>query len=270
VPLPPNPVLVTFDDGYRDNAEVALPILQKHGVSAVFFVTTQYVTDRRLFWWDRASLLMKRTQREVLELTYPVKRRIEVGTDERSRAKGLKNALAPVKAHFGLDVRRYLDELEAATGVAFGRAEETKLADQHVMSWDQVRSLRDGGMAVQSHTRSHRILGTLDEAALADELGGAREELMAQLKSDVFAVAYPVGRGLACAPTARMAIRKAGYELGFSNGTGLNQVLRFDPLDVKRLSLEVDLPDAYFHGMVALPYFAYEPHGDPRRSDLQY
>ncbi len=62
------------------------------------------------------------------------------------------------------------------------------------------------------------------------------------------------------APEARRAIRRAGYELGFSNGTGQSNVLQFDPLDVRRLSLEVDLSDAYFRGMVAMPYFAYEPN----------
>lgn len=269
-PLPPNPVLVTFDDGYRDNHDVALPILQKHGVRAVFFVTTNYLTERRLFWWDRGSLLLKRCTKEVIELNYPTPRRILLGTDAKTRARALKSALAPVKAHFGIDVPRYLEELESATGVTFSRDEERALAEKNLLTWDQVRAMARAGMAIQSHTRSHRILVTLDEKALDEELGGAREELEGQLKQKVTAVAYPVGKGLACAPEARRAIRRAGYELGFSNGTGLNSTLRFDPLDVRRLSLEVDVSDAYFRGMVALPYFAYEPHGDSRRSDFAY
>jgi peptidoglycan/xylan/chitin deacetylase (PgdA/CDA1 family) len=266
-PLPPNPVLVTFDDGYRDNHDVALPLLEKHGVRAVFFVTTQNLTERRLFWWDRACLLLRRCKKDVLELTYPTARRISLGTDEKTRARALRMALAPVKAHFGLDVPRYLEELERATGVTFSRDEERALAEDNLLTWDQVRAMHRAGMGVQSHTRSHRILVTLDEKGLDEELGGAREELESQLRDRVTAVAYPVGRGLTCAPAARRAIRRAGYELGFSNGTGLNSTLRFDPLDVRRLSLEVDLSDAYFRGMVALPYCAYEPHGDGRRPD---
>jgi peptidoglycan/xylan/chitin deacetylase (PgdA/CDA1 family) len=269
-PLPSNPVLVTFDDGYRDNHDVALPILKKHGVRAVFFITTHYLTERRLFWWDRASLLLRRSKKEVLELTYPTTRRILLGKDEKTRARALRTALAPVKAHWGLDVRRYLEELEHATGVTFSRDEEKRLAEENLLTWDQVRAMRAEGMAVQSHTRSHRILVTLDEKSLDEELGGAREELEHQLRERVIAVAYPVGRSLACAPAARRAIRRAGYELGFSNGTGLNTTFRFDPLEIRRLSLEVDLTDAYFRGMVALPYFAYEPHGYARRSDHAY
>lgn len=266
-PLPPNPVLITFDDGYRDNHDVAMPILQKHGIRAVFFVTTQNISERRLFWWDRASLLLKRSKKEVLELTYPTQRRILLGSDDKSRARALRAALVPVKAHFGLDVPRYLEELERATDVTFTREEELAIAEATLMTWDQVRAMHRAGMAIQSHTRSHRILMTLDEKALDEELGGAREEVEAQIHDRVTAVAYPVGKGLTCAPTARRAIRRAGYELGFSNGTGLNNTLRFDPFDVRRLSLEVDLSDAYFRGMVALPYFAYEPHGGGHRPE---
>src|SRR5216110_1527820 len=52
-PLPPNPALITFDDGYRDNHDQALPILLRHGARAVFFVATRYVDERRLYWWER-------------------------------------------------------------------------------------------------------------------------------------------------------------------------------------------------------------------------
>lgn len=45
-PLPPGAVLITFDDGYRDNLENALPILREHGYPAVVFVPIGYLDDR--------------------------------------------------------------------------------------------------------------------------------------------------------------------------------------------------------------------------------
>jgi peptidoglycan/xylan/chitin deacetylase (PgdA/CDA1 family) len=269
-PLPPNPVLITFDDGYRDNYDVALPLLKKHGIRAVFFIATDFITERRLFWWDRASLILRRSKREQIELTYPSKRRVVLGNDDATHARALRSVLAPVKSHFGVDVQRYLEQLEKATDVVVSAEEERKLADEHLLDWDQIKQMHAAGMSIESHTRTHRILGTLDDRALEEELGGAREVIEGKLGHQVTAVAYPVGKGLACAPMARRAIRRAGYELGFSNGTGLNTTLRFDSLDVRRLSMEVDLPEAYFRGMVALPYFAYEPHGDSGRSDITY
>src|SRR6187431_3322447 len=52
-PLPKNPVMVTFDDGYRSCHDVALPILRAVGVRATFFIATSFVTERRLYWWER-------------------------------------------------------------------------------------------------------------------------------------------------------------------------------------------------------------------------
>src|SRR5690606_15431462 len=70
-PLPPNPVCVTFDDGYRDNLEIALPILQRHGVPAIFFIATSYLEERRLFWWDRVAYLVKASRKDEIVLDYP-------------------------------------------------------------------------------------------------------------------------------------------------------------------------------------------------------
>lgn len=52
--LPEKPVIITLDDGYVDNYENALPILQKHGLRATFFVVTQFVDEGRVGYltWD--------------------------------------------------------------------------------------------------------------------------------------------------------------------------------------------------------------------------
>lgn len=252
--LPPNPVLVTFDDGYRDNHDVALPVLSRLGIPAVFFVATSYVEERRLFWWDRVCLVMKRSPRPFVELEYPH----HLTLDLRDRTKAAHRAMHVIKSHFDLDLPRFLEELERAAGVSISREEERELAHRHVMTWDQVRALRDAGMSVQSHTRTHRVLHTLDDASLQRELVGSRRELEEVLDERVTSVAYPVGKGLLRAPHARNAIRAAGYEMGFTNGTGINHVWSFDRIDVRRLSVEIDIPDAYFHAMMAFPYLAYE------------
>ncbi len=255
--LPPNPVLITFDDGYRDNYDVALPILQKHGVPAVFFIATDYVEERRLFWWDRINYVLKHSEREVLELTYPRRRSLPRARPD-DRARTIRALLSIAKAHFDLDLSRFLEHVEQAAGVSISREEERQMVEPLLMTWKEVRAMRAAGMAVQSHTRTHRTLHTLTERGLHDELHGSRMKLEEVLGEPVRAVAYPVGKGLDKAPAARAALRAAGYELGFSNGSGVNSLWRFDPLNVRRVSLEVDLGDANFRGMVAVPYLAYD------------
>ena len=65
--LPDRAVTVTFDDGYADNAEVALPILQRHGVPATFFVATGYLNGGRM-WNDSIIEAIRRAPATELDL----------------------------------------------------------------------------------------------------------------------------------------------------------------------------------------------------------
>jgi peptidoglycan/xylan/chitin deacetylase (PgdA/CDA1 family) len=254
--LPANAVLVTFDDGYRDNHDVALPILRRHGVRATFFVAVDYVRERRLYWWDRIALIVKRSSRDCIRLDYP--QRLELPLrGARSRKEAVRKAQRIVKDTRGLDLHRFLEELEDAAGASLDRGEERRLAEQTVMNWHHVLALRDAGMDVQSHTRSHRVLQTLDDADLTRELRGSREELECVLGRTVSAVSYPVGKPLGDDPRIKRAVRECGYELGFSNGTGSNRLDAFDPFDAHRISLDLSLADEMFRTMLALPWLAY-------------
>src|SRR5207248_8604988 len=61
-PLPERPALITFDDGYRDNREIVLPILREAGVSACFFITTGFIGTPVIPWWDQVACCMKRAR----------------------------------------------------------------------------------------------------------------------------------------------------------------------------------------------------------------
>jgi peptidoglycan/xylan/chitin deacetylase (PgdA/CDA1 family) len=60
VPLPEKPVVLTFDDGYRDNYENAFPLLRKRGMTATFFVITDFIDEQRPLYlsWDMAREML--------------------------------------------------------------------------------------------------------------------------------------------------------------------------------------------------------------------
>jgi peptidoglycan/xylan/chitin deacetylase (PgdA/CDA1 family) len=254
--LPPNPLLITFDDGYLDNHDTALPILRAHGARAAFFIATSYIEERRLFWWDRVNHLVKSSRAPAIELTYPRPMRLLLAT-ERDRKRAVTALLRVIKDHFGLDLPRFLDEVSRAARVALDAAEERRLVDRTLMTWDHVRALRRAGMDIGSHTCTHRVLQTLPPDALARELAGSRSDLEKVLGEPVRTISYPVGKALAYTPAIRNAVHAAGYELGFSNGTGVNHVWRFDALDARRISMDVGLSPTFYRAMVTLPYLAY-------------
>jgi peptidoglycan/xylan/chitin deacetylase (PgdA/CDA1 family) len=251
--LPPSPLLITFDDGYRDNYDVALPILHKHRLSATFFVATRFVDERRLFWWDRVNYLLKASTRPKVELAYPYRIALPLG---RRTGHAIRAVLRLVKEHYDLDVERFLEELAEAANVPFNRAIETALADEHVMSWRDVRALHEAGMSVQSHTHTHRVIHTLTPADLDDELVRSRRLLESAIGARVAAIAYPVGRG-PCPHNIKDAVRRAGYALAFSSRSGINPIAGFDVLDANRLTIDTAMSEREFKAIMALPALAY-------------
>jgi peptidoglycan/xylan/chitin deacetylase (PgdA/CDA1 family) len=259
-PLPKNPVMVTFDDGYRSCLDVALPILRAVGVPATFFISTSFISERRLFWWEKIAWAQSHATCETATLTYPSPLTIA------PRGPASHVVLTDVvKDTPGLDVARFLDHLFAMFGVDWNAEIEAHHADELVMTWDDVRALAQAGMGIESHARRHLVLTTLDRARLRDELEGSRRELEAQVGRPIRALAYPVGRRLANAPHVREAAIAAGYRLGFSNASGttriwprpLRGVWPTDPFDVRRLSTERDMSDAMYFTQVAVPRLAY-------------
>ena len=115
--LPPNPCLITFDDGYRDCHDIALPILQSHSLRATFFIATDYVDQRRVYWWDRINYLMRKSEKDRVHLSYPHDLALDLKTDLNA---AIRQLLRLVKDEFGLDVNRFLDELARAVGVPGG------------------------------------------------------------------------------------------------------------------------------------------------------
>ncbi len=259
-PLPKNPVMVTFDDGYRACHDVALPILRAVGLRATFFIATSFVSDRRVFWWERIALAL--SQAKVTSVTIPYPHPFELTPKDPRAHRKLTNM---IKDTPGLDVDRFLDEISRALGVEWNSEIEAGHAENLIMTWDHVRALARAGMDVESHSRRHRVLQTLDRDALADELAGSRSDLEAQLGRPVRAIAYPVGRRVAHVERIRRAIADAGYKLGLSNASGatriwpspLRGVLPTDPFDIKRLSTDRELSDAMYFTQFAVPGLAY-------------
>lgn len=258
-PLPDNPAMISFDDGYRDNLDNALPVLQRHKAKAVFFVATAYVDERRLFWWERINAAIARSPRGQLALAYPEPTTLALDSAAARRAT-VASLLRLVKERVGLDLDQFLEELEAAAGAPMRRTEERACADALVMTWDDIRALKAAGMDVQSHTHRHRVLHTLGPGEACADLMRSRRLLEAKLDSPVRAVAYPAGRPITDRPALRHAVRGAGYRFGLTCGTGaarLGRSIKCDWLNVPRLAMEGDMPEPFFRGCLAIPALAW-------------
>lgn len=258
--LPRNPVMVTFDDGYRTCHDVAMPILRSVGVPATFFVSTKFVEQRRLYWWERIALVLSLARKNVTQITYPSAMELD------RRDPTLRGRLVDlVKETVGIDEDAFNDNLARAFGVEWNLTIESQYADGLIMTWDHVRALAANGMDVESHGRWHRILQTLDRDSLVDEIAGSKRDLEAQLGRPVRAMAYPVGRRINHDHRIREELERAGYRVGFSNTSGattlwpgaVRGILPVDPFDLRRVATDRDMSHAMFTAQVAVPRFGY-------------
>ncbi len=234
--LPPNPVLVTFDDGYVDLQTCAVPILRKAGVPATCFVPTSFPDGGRLFWWDRIWVVMRRCTRDRVELTYPAPLTIH---PKRSPAAAAGMVIDAIKHAPRMDMSRLWEALEHATGVALDAAEERAIAARTILGWRSVKGLREAGMDVQSHSHEHVVLNSLSPELAQRDLARSARVLHDVLGEAPYGVAYPVGYPLAGA--LLRAPLEARFEIGFTNSTGLCAPRIGDPLNVPRISMDLGM-----------------------------
>jgi peptidoglycan/xylan/chitin deacetylase (PgdA/CDA1 family) len=239
--------VVTFDDGYKDNYELALPVLRELGVPAVFFIVSDYLDRPLLPWWDRVAFIVKRTRRETLELGYPEPLRFDMRTARRDRVTW--RVLRACKDARPFDRALFFDELEARAEVA---ADPVALGRQLFMSPDHVRGLSQSGMAIGSHTASHPVLAALSEDEQRVELRRSRERLAEVVGTPPDTLAYPVGGPTAFTAATKRLAREAGYRAAFCFFGGLNRQDALDPYALCRVGVSREETFAQFRLRLAL------------------
>ncbi|HEX4913187.1 MAG TPA: polysaccharide deacetylase family protein [Vicinamibacterales bacterium] len=205
------PVLVTFDDGYRDYFEHAVPILREFDIHAVNFVATQFVDDGAVFWWDLIDLACRRTQRTSVSLPWQTAPLPIRDADDRMRV--YRECQQHLKTVVEADKQRLLPRVLAALDV-----EPSTLAiPRQVMTWDEMRATRDvttyGG-----HLHSHPLVSRIDGAQLDAELRLSHQRMQAELGVRPSLFAYPDGD---ITDAAKTIVQSHGYDIAFGVLEGL-------------------------------------------------
>jgi peptidoglycan/xylan/chitin deacetylase (PgdA/CDA1 family) len=223
-------VLITFDDGYLDNYEIAFPILRSHGVQGVFFLATSMVGSCQIPWWDHIAYLMKTAQRSRFSLRYPAD--LAVNIDRRGLTASLEAVLKLYKRPDNFDPGRFIQELAQAA-----KGEEPPGTLRRFLNWDEAREMTSGGMVIGSHAHSHRVLSQLEPERQYEELSRSRAILREQLGFDAEVLAYPVGHKSSFSEQTESAARELGFRAAFSHHGGTNLRGKTSAYDVKRIRI---------------------------------
>jgi peptidoglycan/xylan/chitin deacetylase (PgdA/CDA1 family) len=237
--------LITFDDGYRDNFEVAAPILRDRGLPATFFLPTAFLEEPRLPWWDKVACIIKQSKVQRLELPRNADGREDDGSsppplaidlDAMSRSEAIRTIIAAFLDESIRDGPWFLERLAERAEVALN---DKAMARALFTDWDQVRRWTgpDTGLSVGSHGHSHHKLAGLDLDSQRRELAESKRILEDRLGREVAALAYPYGwPGSYTAETKSLAAQ-AGYRAAFSGLEGINHLGETDPFEIRRLNV---------------------------------
>lgn len=208
-------VLITFDDGYRDNRELAFPILAEKKTPAVFFLPTRFIDQPVAPWWDCLAFILKTSKCERIVLDEPF------GFTLSSHEAPLDERIARVTSIF---LARDPGEHEAMLDHLSSRAEVSAdarlLGESLFLSWDDAREMQAQGMAFGSHSATHRDLAKLTEAERFAELASSRERLESELGVNIRTLAYPFGRSENLPGDAAVLAERAGFDIAFSATVG--------------------------------------------------
>lgn len=207
-------VVLTFDDGYRDNVEHAAPVLRRHSAPWTLFVATDYAEGRGRLWWLELEEAIARSERLSVTLDgKPVD--LPCGTAAEKQAafetvywclrRGpedvLRATIATLADAAGLDTRRLTQDL--------------------CLGWDELRTLaRDTTVTFGAHTVTHPMLRKHDEAMARREIVESKREIEQRLGRSVRHLSYPVGDATSAGPREFKLAREAGFATAVTTRPG--------------------------------------------------
>lgn len=245
---PPRPIIVTFDDGHRDNFTHAFPVLRDLGIPATVFLSTGYVGTAGTFWFDRVVQLLYRAPRGRVRVRAAAFDE-EAGDHVASRRASAARLLRVLKAVPDAVRLCALRELEDALGRYPPPGDD---ALSGALTWDQVREMARGGIEFGSHAVTHPVLTRLEDGPLANELASSRRTIEKEVGQPVTALAYPVGGTEAFDERVVSSSARAGYRFGVSYVSGVNDGVP-DPYRLRRLHVERYTSRAYFEALLSVP-----------------
>jgi peptidoglycan/xylan/chitin deacetylase (PgdA/CDA1 family) len=203
--LPRNTLFLTFDDGYRDNFDVAAPILADLNIPATFFITTGFIDGIATAWWYPLWDFCMSDKSLSTEIASGVKfwhgsgGKLSAALRLFCEMREVALAMTPNEleefAHALIDTTGYLD------------------AGNMFINWNAVRELAQSSLlSVGGHTASHACMDVMTEEEIMRDLLSSRQRFLEEGVKEVDLFAYPAGRAN---ESASLAVQQAGYDVAW-------------------------------------------------------
>jgi len=241
-------LLLSFDDGYRDNYERAFPVLKACSAPALFFIATGYIDHPRVAWWDEIAWMIRNAQVSTLPAGNGFKE--PVCLTEQYPAEAIGQA---VRTYWGLkeeDTEEFLESLGHAC--RSGRTPES-LAENLWMNWEMIQEMHQASMGFGGHTVNHPVLSQISPSRQREEIRQCKERLQEQLGVEPQAFSYPVGQAHMFTSQTKQILKEVGFRWAFSFYGNHCKISHSDHFDIPRCAIEYALPNSILNSRLTIP-----------------
>ena len=210
--LPKKAVCVTFDDGYRDNLDLALPILKRWNIPCTVFVTSAF-SDDGLIWNDQIIEAIRHSKVKEIDL-----KELDLGVFELSSITQSVHAInAIISAIKYLPIEERMRKVKLVVKLT-----DATLPDNLMLTRGQIRKLHSAGVEIGAHTNSHPILNSVSDDVAYFEIEKSKQLLQDIIGGPVIGFAYPNGRpNKDYLPQHVDMVKKLGFQYAVSTAWGV-------------------------------------------------
>jgi peptidoglycan/xylan/chitin deacetylase (PgdA/CDA1 family) len=243
--LPPNAVLVTFDDAYASVLEVAAPLCRKYGIPAVYFVNAAFLNNRRMAPDNLVCYVAKTKGMKIINSAVRA-----VGRAEFSELQSLSEVFSNFFPSLTLAEREVF--LEALRHLA--EISETRMAEESALylTTQQLCSLASFDFEIGNHTYSHVHCRRLSQTEFCEEIDRNRTELEALSGTKVRSFSQPYGSSKDLTADLASHLRESGHEAVFLSESVAN-LQGADLFHLDRVNPRVQSDDSLFLDLEVLP-----------------
>jgi peptidoglycan/xylan/chitin deacetylase (PgdA/CDA1 family) len=234
-------VLITFDDGLKEQFELAKPILEGLGISALFFVNSINHIERTVPLVHQIHLVRSIVSPKVLLQTFQENYGV-LNEEERVTAQTHYNydLLESAEIKYALNFKLNQQEQQSFVNSFFHNYfDEDEVCESLYMEKEHLQILANEG-ELGSHTHSHLPLGKLDEELINKEIETTKVFLESITNTEVNTISYPYGNEESCTDSVINISKQQGFLMGFTVKRGVNETTE-NLLRIKRFDCN-DLP----------------------------
>lgn len=244
--IPANAVVVTFDDGYADFADIAFPILRDADVPATLFVTTGFVNRDIWLWPDQIRYAIKRTKIKQLQLSNS-----DEVFDVGLAPNECWNRISDYCLSIPTDKKLFLiEELFRKLQVLFPES----IPDEYrPLSWKKIKEMVKEGLDIGSHSITHPVLTNLDDDQLLHEIHNSKLKIENEVNKQIKVFCYPNGAESDFDDRVKTFVRNSGYRYAVCAFAGKSPIR--DPLCINRYPIGENF-DFFIKNVYGLSYIA--------------